>query len=255
MEAIINTLMLAASQTLDKQAITSNNLANVSTSGFKQQLTTQLLFPIDNTIDVSDDKTFIPPNNNLWSDFSQGPILYTKRPLDVSIQGSGWFVVQDNTSKNKESYTRNGHLQINQDRKLVINNHLVLGIKGPITIPQTGNINISSHGIVNCTYLLHHKEHTIPIEKLKLINLDNKYIQRGNNGLFCLNEHGLKRLKKASFHDIKISPETLEESNVNLSETLINMISHERIFAIEMQLLSNYDENTKMANQLLNNNT
>ncbi|HMI76803.1 MAG TPA: flagellar hook-basal body complex protein [Buchnera sp. (in: enterobacteria)] len=249
----MNTAMISASHTLDKQAITANNLANISTLGFKQQLTAQLLLPVSNKKILSNNKKFIS-YNHIYSDLSPGPILYTKRPLDISIPGNGWLTVQDNTAKNKEAYTKTGHLQINKNRKLVINNHMVLSTKGPITVPITGTINISSHGIINFLNKKNHEVNGTYIGKLKLINIADKDIEKGNNGFFYINKTGLENPEKILSKNIKILSGTLEDSNVNLSENLINMISYERQFAIEMQLIANDDENTKIANQLMHDN-
>ncbi|CAL4043221.1 flagellar hook-basal body complex protein [Buchnera aphidicola] len=256
MNSIMYISMMAANRMLEKQAIIANNLANISTLGFKEQLVTQTLSSINNSKLYKND-SIISEKNYLYSNFSSGPINYTKRNLDLSIKGNGWFVVKDYNSKHQEGYTRNGHLKINSDGKLMINNYLVMGTSGTISLPKNKKISISSSGII---YLMDLKKEKIKnkiLGKLKLIDTDPKYLKRGNNGIFYLNKQGRKKLGKVipDNHHIRLNSGMLEDSNVNINENLINMISNERSFSIEMKIISNDDENSQRANQLLNINS
>lgn len=252
MEQIIYTSMLAANKILDKQAVTANNLANISTVGFKEQLISQISSPI-NRSKLLQNKYEIPEGNYPYSNFSSGSINHTTRNLDISIIGNGWFVIRDHNSKNKEGYTRNGHLKINSNGKLMINNYLVLGKSGVISLPKNKNIYISESGMIN---LKKEKLNKKTIAQLKLVNPNPKYLKRGNNGIFYLNEKGLDKWKNTVPNDkkIKLTSGTLEESNVNINENLINLITNERHFSIEMKIISDCDQNIQRANQLLNIN-
>ncbi|HXK00565.1 MAG TPA: flagellar hook-basal body complex protein [Buchnera sp. (in: enterobacteria)] len=255
MEQVIYTSMLAANKILDKQAITANNLANISTIGFKEQLLSQLSLPVNNS-KLFKNKYKIPEDNYPYSNFSSGPINHTQRDLDLSIPGNGWFVIRDKYSKNKEGYTRNGHLKITTDGKLMINHYLVVGKSGVISLPKNKNIYVSTSGIINLTNFNREKLNNNSIDKLKLVNPDPKYLIRGNNGIFYLNEQGLKKWKNTIPDDkeIKLTSGTLEDSNVNINENLINLIAHEKHFSIEMKIISDCDQNIQRANQLLNIN-
>lgn len=255
MDPTIYTSMLTANKILDKQAIIANNLANASTLGFKEQLIYQTSSLVNNSQSLKD-KQILSENNYPYSNFSSGPINYTKRDLDLCIKGNGWFVIKDYNAKNKEGYTRNGHFKINTDGQLMINNHLVVGKLGIISLKKNKKISISSSGTIN--YIDFKKENMKQnvIGKLKLVNPNPKYLERGNGGIFYLNKKGLKKWENHIPDDknIELTKGMLEDSNVNLNENLINMISNERHFSIEMKIISTSDENIQRANQLLNIN-
>ena len=115
---------------LDQQDTTANNLANVNTVGFKKA---SLVFK--NVLDAQlyekeppnefkfSDERYVgelsmgPKTENLFLEFSQGTLEQTGNPLDVAIEGDGFFKVQSNTGD--ISYTRNGSFVVNSDKYLV----------------------------------------------------------------------------------------------------------------------------------------
>ncbi|WP_343191980.1 flagellar hook-basal body complex protein [Buchnera aphidicola (Formosaphis micheliae)] len=258
MDYITRQAMTHANKILDQQEIIANNLANISTIGFKEQLTDQLLSPIKNSSTTYKyDQYYSSHNSYPYSNFSSGFLKHTNRNLDLSIIGNGWFVIQDNSSKNKEGYTRNGKCNIDNNGLLMMNNHPVIGRLGVIKIPKNKNIYISSNGNVNIIHQdKNHKESISVIERLKLVNPNTQNMTRGQNSIFYLNELELNKWNNKLPHDntIKLSSGVLEESNVNLNENLINTILNERNFAIEMKIISNNNDNIQHANQLLNIN-
>ena len=255
MEKTIYTSMLAVNKILDKQAITANNLANISTVGFKEQFISQLSSPVNHS-KLLQNQYQIVEEKYPYSNFSSGAMNHTKRDLDLSITGNGWFVIRDYNSKNKEGYTRNGHLKISTDGKLMINNYLVVGKSGVISLPKNKNIYVSPSGMINLIHLKKKILNKNTVTQLKLVNPDPKYLKRGNNGIFYLNEQGLRKWKKTVPDDkkIKLIAGMLEDSNVNINENLINLITNERHFSIEMKIISDCDQNIQRANQLLNIN-
>jgi flagellar basal-body rod protein FlgF len=82
-----------------------------------------------------------------WHDFRAGPIQRTGNPLDVTIDGDAFLVVQ---TPRGERYTRNGALQINATGELVTGEgHQVLGQSGPIQFQNTDrDISISDDGAI-----------------------------------------------------------------------------------------------------------
>jgi flagellar basal-body rod protein FlgF/flagellar basal-body rod protein FlgG len=80
------------------------------------------------------------------TDFSQGSLQQTGNPLDLALEGSGFFAVQSPTGI---QYTRNGNFHLTKTGALVTAQGLaVLGDKGPITLPQ-GNAEISPTGVIS----------------------------------------------------------------------------------------------------------
>jgi len=136
--------LLARTQELD---LAANNLANANTSGFRGErvsFKTQMMTASANasTRAVSSFGVLGAPR----TDFSQGSLQQTGNPLDLALEGSGFFAVQAPTGV---QYTRNGNFHLTRDGALVTAQGFpVLGDKGPITLPS-GNAEISSAGVIS----------------------------------------------------------------------------------------------------------
>jgi flagellar basal-body rod protein FlgF len=149
-----NTLLVGLSRqvVLERQLdVVANNVANVNTSGFKAD---RSLFQEYLATGAHEDN-FASPDRRVsfvqdrvtFHDFSAGPTLETKNPLDVAIDGTGFLVVQTPAG---ERYTRDGGLQINNQGQLVnASGYQVMGNSGPIVFqPTDHDINIAVDGNV-----------------------------------------------------------------------------------------------------------
>lgn len=132
--------------------VLANNIANVDTTGFKADHTLfeQYLMPraSDPSFSGEDRRVRYVEDRADWTDMSQGAIQRTGNPLDVAIEGSGYFVVQ--TPNGQQRYTRNGAFSINGAGQLVTNDgKQVIGSSGPITFQSTDHdVTISASGII-----------------------------------------------------------------------------------------------------------
>jgi flagellar basal body rod protein FlgG len=120
------------------------DIANVGTTGYKGQRDTTAAAE-RNTFDRSLQSAIDTTHGGLKLDTSDGALAPTGRPLDVAIDGPGFFVVE---TANGPRYTRNGHFTVDADRKLVTEDGMaVLGADGPITIGD-GEIRVDGDGTV-----------------------------------------------------------------------------------------------------------
>jgi flagellar basal-body rod protein FlgF len=132
--------------------VLANNIANVDTTGYKADnaLFEQYLMPraSDPSFTGADRRISYVEDRADWIDMSQGAIQRTGNPLDVAINGSGYFVVQ--TPNGQQRYTRNGAFSINGSGQLVTSDgNQVIGSSGPITFqPTDHDIFISPSGII-----------------------------------------------------------------------------------------------------------
>jgi flagellar hook-basal body protein len=120
--------------------IVANNIANIDTTGFKSDRATftEYLMPgaRDNEFATGKDRriSFVQ-DRATWIDYSAGSMQRTGNPLDVAIDGKGYFVVQ---TPRGQRYTRNGALGINAAGELVTSNgDQVIGTNGPIILQPT----------------------------------------------------------------------------------------------------------------------
>jgi len=144
MDRMIYLAMTGAKQTLNQQATVSNNLANLSTNGFRAQTMAFRAVPIIG--EGANTRAFVV-DSTPGSDFAPGVIQQTGRELDVAVQGRGWIAVQ--AADGSEAYTRSGSLQLNANGILQTQaGQTVLGDAGPISIPTDSIVTIASDGTV-----------------------------------------------------------------------------------------------------------
>lgn len=129
--------------------IIANNLANSSTAGFKREtpLFEELLTPVDSPDAATSEIAFVR-DWGVLRDMRPGTFEQTGSALDVAVEGNGFLVV--NTAAG-ERYTRDGHLKLNEQGRLVTaDGDSVMGDGGEITIPPGENdIKIAQDGTVS----------------------------------------------------------------------------------------------------------
>jgi flagellar basal-body rod protein FlgF/flagellar basal-body rod protein FlgG len=142
------TALMARTDALDTIA---NNLANSSTSGFRERQTSfsSVLagsgHQLGSQLNVVTNSYGTLGDSHL--DMQAGSLQNTGNTLDVGIDGPGFLTVQTGTGV---VYTRNGGLQISAKGQLVTSNgDAVLGVNGPITIPNGAPVTISPDGTVS----------------------------------------------------------------------------------------------------------
>ncbi|MEC5344844.1 flagellar basal body rod protein FlgF [Brenneria populi] len=248
MDHAIYTAMGAASQTLEQQAITANNLANSSTPGFRAQIAAMRAVPVEGPSLAT--RTLVVASTP-GADTTQGPLNYTSRSLDVAVQGEGWLAVQ--LPDGGEAYTRNGAIQVNADGQMQIQGYPVVGDGGPLEVPVNASISIAADGTVSSLGNGDDPNTIGPVGRLKLISATDQQLVRGDDGLF----HAAATADQAAGavlpqdDAVQVMSGVLEGSNVNTAQTLVDMINNSRRFEMQMKVISNADDNAQSANQLL----
>ena len=238
----------------------ANNLANVNTSGFKKSRVNfqDLLYQI-----ITMAGTKAPGGGQLPVGievghggqpvaieklFTQGDITETKNPLDIVIEGNGFFqVLQPDGSV---AYTRDGSFKLDKDGRMVTANGLPL--EPEIVIPsEATNISISHDGTVSVLI----PGSTTP-QQVGSIALA-KFINPG--GLKSIG-YNLYETTDASGESITgapglegfgaISQGFLEMSNVQVVEEMANMIIAQRAYEINAKSIQTTDEMLRIANNL-----
>jgi flagellar basal-body rod protein FlgF len=249
MDRLIYTAMTGASQALEQQAVVANNLANVSTTGFRAQLAAFRSVPLgfgDGTkINNDTTRTFVL-SSTPGADFVPGPIEQTGNPLDVAIESAGWLSVQ--TADGNEAYTRAGNMHVDQNGRLVTANNLpVLGNGGPISVPQGANVTIGKDGTISALMPGDPPTAVAVIDQLKLVNPNPSTLTRGDDGLFRTADGRPANADPT----VSVASGALEGSNVNPVAAMVAMIDNARQFQMQTKLLTTADQNEQSANQLL----
>ena len=240
MDRMIYTAMTGASAAQYRQQVLANNLANVSTPGFRAELSTFRAVPVRG--DGASTRVFSVEATAGHSDLP-GSISQTGRNLDVAAQGNAYFAVQalDGT----EAYTRAGSLVVDAQGNLVTQSGLqVMGDGGPINIPPNTQPSIAPDGTVS---VRQQGGITTPVGRLKLVTPETK-LNRGDDGLFRSPDGDLPADAVAQLQD-----GALEGSNVNPIETMVSMIAAARQFETQMKMMQTAEQDEKAAAQLLSN--
>src|SRR4051812_45344713 len=103
MDRMIYVAASGAKQSMNQQATVAHNLANLSTNGFRAEITAFRAVPLRG--DGAPTRTFVI-DAAPGADFTPGAIQHTGRDLDIAVQGQGWIAVQ--AADGREAYTRAG---------------------------------------------------------------------------------------------------------------------------------------------------
>ena len=235
--------MTGASQILQAQAVLAQNLANVSTTGFRADLHAMAAVPVEGP----GFGTRVNAVASL-SGFSTeiGMITQSGAPLDVAVMGSGWLAVQ--AKDGSEAYTRAGDMRLTQDGMLVTATGLpVLGDNGPITIPPADSVAIGSDGTITIVPQGVGAKGASAIARLKLVNPPEAQLVKGLDGLVRTRD-GQPAPADAA---VQVQEGALESSNVNAPRALVQMIELARMFDMQTRLMSSADQNAASAQKLL----
>jgi flagellar basal-body rod protein FlgF len=235
--------MSGASQSLRAQAANNHNLANVSTTGFKADLSAFQSRAVTGPGYAS--RVYATDDTIGW-DSSSGPQQATGNPLDVAVNGSGYIAVQDVTGS--EAYTRAGDLHVDPNGQLLTATGLqVIGDNGPMSVPPYNSISVGKDGSISIVPKGQTAQTNSIVGRIKLVNPPTDQLTRGADGLF----HSTSTDPVEADAATTVTPGTLESSNVNIANAMVNMIQLARQFDMQIKSLHTADENAQSATKLL----
>jgi flagellar basal-body rod protein FlgF len=244
MDRMIYTAMSGAKQAMEQQASVANNMANVSTAGFKAQINNFRAVPV-----VGDQPTTraMVVASTPGADFSPGMMTQTGRPLDVAVKGDGWLAVQ--LPDGSEGYTRVGNLKVGAEGQLTtLDSYPVLGNAGPVVVPPGVNPVIASDGLITAFDPNGGAVGGAEVGRLKLVNPARADLVRGDDGFFRAKAGAAPVQADLA---VRLSVGTLEGSNVNAVEVMVEMITNARLFEMQMKTIQTAETNDQQANRLL----
>jgi flagellar basal-body rod protein FlgG len=252
----MNPALWAAKTGLDAQntrmTVTSHNLANVATNGFKKGRATfeDLLYQNVKQVGAATSQDTTSPSGvslgtgvrvvSTEKSYTQGNLLTTNNALDVAIEGRGFFQVQmpDGTT----GYTRDGAFQTNAQGELVTSSGY--RIQPGINIPQGAlSIAIGSDGVVSAQ--LPGAAAPTQIGTLQLADFVNPagLEARGENLVFETASSGPAQPGTPGLNGLgQVQQGSLESSNVNVVEELVNMIETQRAYEMNSKAISTTDQ-------------
>ena len=243
MDAMIYLSMAGAEQTLIEQSMNSQNLANISTPGFKADLMQARSMPVFG--DGLATRVYAMTERPTI-DFDSGPIMTTGRDLDVAVNGDGWIAVQ--APDGTEALSRAGDFRISANGLLTTGaGHPVLGNGGPIAIPAVQKIEIGSDGTISVRPLGQEANALAELDRIKLVNPPLEDLVKGEDGLIRVAGGGASQPDAG----VGLVSGALEGSNVNPVEAMVNMITLARRFELQVKLMESAERNDLATSQML----
>lgn len=220
---------------LMRQDVTADNLANISTIGYKSTSTSfksfseALIQRMDGGgADAVGKYARASAINNTWTQFAQGDIIQTGNPLDVAVRGEGFMAIK--RPMGEEMYTRGGSFTRDTEGFMVNMDGLrVQSENGDISIPATAKkIEISGTGEVSVD--------GVTAGRIKLVKFeDPQQLERAGGSLYKANGQTPEPAGNVSFEQ-----GALERANINVITGMVNNLTGLRIYetlqkSIQMQ--------------------
>lgn len=211
---------------LAAHSILANNLANANTAGFRQD---RVAFQQLLAGEPGSPATALAgaPGLTTGLDLTAGAYEVTDRPLDVAIQGEGFFVVQ---TPDGPRYTRGGQLKVGDGGVLATpQGHPLMGDGGPLTVPPEGAVSIAPSGEVRSGDTL--------IGRLQIVRLPEGSTPEHTGGGLLAVDGEVGPAPRA-----RVLQGVVEGANVEPVQAMVDMITLLRHFEMNQKALQAQDE-------------
>lgn len=232
MDKLVYTAATGLRATMAAQAAIANNMANASTTGFRAD---RVVF--DQIQMQGGGATLMarsPTGEEVTdADRTPGTIETTGRNLDVAMNGNdSWLAVQ--APDGGEGYTRRGDLEVAPSGVLQTGDgYVVQGQSGPITLPPYDSLSIGADGTLSIVAQGGDPKNPTVIDKLKLVSTKGSDTVKGLDNLLKVRGGGVL----PDDADAKVTSGALEGSNVNMTQALVDMISNQRAYEVQANLM------------------
>ena len=222
--------------------VVSNNVANASTPGYKQD---QLPDEVGKSIDLQrfavdsrgrpvGEITLGPEVGVSQLDLAAGPLQETSNPLDLAIAGSGFFATRGNDGSTR--YTRDGGFLHDADGTVrARDGSAVLDTNGqPIQLPNGADVSVSADGTILAN--------GNTVAKLQVVDFaPGQQLNKIGNGMFVAPNGALPQPANGA----QLYQGYLEGSNVDMTESMVATMNLVRAYEANQKLLQMQDETLK----------
>lgn len=235
MDKMLYLAMSGASQNTLAQRAHANNLANLSTSGFRRDFEQARSMPLFG--DGYPARVYAMSERPA-TDFTPGTLQETGNELDVAVEGQGWLAVQ--TPDGGEAYVRTASMQIDALGMLRTGSGLpVLGNAGPIAVPPQQQIEIGQDGTISIRSLGEAPNVVAQVDRIKMVNPDPKSLVKGEDGMIRLKEPATQPADA----NVRLASGFLESSNVNAVAEMTSMLALARQFELHVKMMRTAEDN------------
>lgn len=236
MAGITDIAEIAMLNELARMSVHSQNLANLGTLGYKRDVAVNRAFAAMlgeatrqvGTAPMPGIQTNVSPTTSAVTDSSQGSLQQTDNPLDLALEGEGFFEL---STPDGLRYTRRGRFSLDGGGRLVTSDgNVVNGMSGEIRL-HTANPRIDSQGIV--------WDGDDVMGQIKIVMFDKAdNLEKSGPGNFSL---GKAQPRVGPTHE-RMRQGFVEMSNVSTQQEMIQMITTLRQFEMNQRVVRSYDD-------------
>jgi flagellar basal-body rod protein FlgF len=243
MDRLIFTAYSGLSASMTRQRMIANNMANTQTTGFRAEL----MVATPTTVRGAGLEARAMTDAEVQgASMRQGDLMQTGNPLDVALTGDTMLAVQ--AADGSEAYTRRGDLGVDANGTLVNGEGLpVLSDNGPISVPPGNTVTIAPDGTVLAADPAQGNAPPEAIGRLKLASTTGTAIAKGLDGLFQVIGGGVLPTDDAA----RLLSGSLEKSNVNATQVLVDMVDAQRLFEMRAKVVSTAKDNDEKSTALM----
>ncbi len=235
MDRLIYTAVSGMSSSMVRQRVIASNMANAQTIGFRAETLTFTPMTLENAREVNRSLEVRAMNSTQvrGASMREGAFVQTGRPLDLAMTGETMLTVQ--AADGGEAYTRRGDLSVSATGVLQNGDGLpVVGENGPVTVPPGVDVSIAPDGAVMIRNPETPENPPAQIERLKLASFTGSRIEKDLDGLFRVPGGGILPADE----NAKVMTGALEQSNVDPTQILVEMVEAQRLFEMRTKLVS-----------------
>ena len=233
--------------------ILANNLANADTTAYKKEGTTSRTFADEMSLRIKDSSNMGIPKKlgditygvhlgQVYTDYSTGNFKVTDNTTDFAIEGNGFFAVAftDKQGNTSVKYTRDGAFTVNKEGYLVTKDgDYVLNATGAMNGDpgQNNYIRLDPNAAITVNKLGYVMQNNQIVGTIGMVDVDNyDYLEKYGENLYNLLP-GVNRIAT----DANIEQGTLETSNVNVVNEMVNMITIQRAYEAGQKVITSID--------------
>lgn len=225
--------------------ITTNNIANANTTGFKRLgvFEQSLIDARENQLNIRGDAEQEDPPTQTFTDYSEGSLQKTDNPLDLSIAQQGFFVLQDEDGN--ESLTRNGHFVLDTVGRITTpDGKFLMGDQGYITANTRNDVNGFANTDRSTVIRVNPQGEVFAndqmVGRLQIMNVENPQtlLRVGSSEFSATEETEMSQLQP---ENVRLQQGFLETSNVNIINEMVTLIQLQRSFEMGQKVISTND--------------
>lgn len=230
MDRLIYTAYSGMTGSTTRQRVIASNMANAQTVGFRAEMLNAVPMTLKGP---SLEARAMTEGEVRGASMKQGAMVQTGNPLDIAMTGRDMLAVQ--AADGTEAYTRRGDLSVDPTGVLVNGDgRPVIGDGGPVTVPPGAKVSIGPDGGVLVADPDNPGQAPALVATIKIASTEGSRIEKGLDGLFRVVGGGVLPTNE----DTKIQTGTLEQSNVDPTAILVEMVEAQRLFDMRTKLVS-----------------